>query len=195
MNGFEEYSKFLSTLNESIVVYNKEKVVWANDKVTELMKYSSPDEIIGTSPFIHVHPDLLIDFQKNVETRTKTPQPTSGLWKLRCKDGSYRTIHSNGSVIVLDGKTYLISIFRDPVSHIEHRYSSSQLQHDLLTPLTIAKGYIEILQNRNDDPESQRCIEAIQESCKKMESTITKIVNSLHQTNLIDSVTETEVDE
>ncbi len=185
----EEYFGFLGTLNESIIVYTRDKVVWANQKVSNMMKYDSPEAIIGTSPFNHVHPDLLIDFRKNVETRSEAALPTSGLWKLRCKDGSYKTIQSNGSVYVHDGESYLISIFRAPAHPIEHRYSTSQLQHDLLTPLTVARGFLDILLDKCKNSEDKKYLDAMSESCLKMEETIRALVESLEQQNLL-SVTE-----
>ena len=188
-----EYFEFLGTLNESIVVYNREKVIWANQKVANMMKYDSPDEILGTSPFSHVHPDLLIDFQKNVESRTDKLIKTSGLWRLRCKDGSYKTVQSNGSVYVHEGESYLVSIFREPAHQVKHSYSSSQLQHDLLTPLTVARGFLDILLEKCKNSEDKKYLNAMSESCSKMEKTIRELVDSLTQQNML-SVSERNED-
>lgn len=181
----EEYFRFLDTLNESIVVYDKEHVVWANDKVTRMMKYDDPEEIIGISPFSFIHPDHLIDLQKNIELRTSQPQNTSGLWKLRCKDGSYKAIHANGSVFMDGDKPYLVSILRETENLKVHSQTSSMIQHDLLTPLTVAKGYMEILMEKAKDPEDIKRFAVMDENCRKMEETVIELINTMKQLNIL----------
>ena len=187
----DEYFEFLGTLNESIVVYNQDRVVWVNQKVCNMLKYETSEGLIGTSPFSHIHPDLLIDFQKNIESWYDNQITTSGLWKLRCKDGEYKTIQSNGSVYIHDGEPYLVSILREPAHPIEHGYSSSQLQHDLLTPLTVARGFIDILLEKCVNVEDKKYLEAMRKSCSKIEANIRKLVESLNQQNRL-SVSQEE---
>lgn len=186
MAGLNDYIQFLETLNESIIIYTDDKVIWANKQLSDFLGYDSPDEVIGTHPFSHVHPDNLLDIEKNTKIRMRESIKSSGHWKLRTKQGTYKSVFSNGSTNDIDGKRYLVSIIREPSRPIPQTYSSSELQHDLLTPLTIAKGYLEILREKATDHDTIKHLNTVSDSCNKLEENIRKLLDTVQELNLLE---------
>lgn len=184
MTSLDEYIEFLKTLNEASVLYT-DKVIWASPQYLKMMGYTSLDEVKGTSIYSHNHPDDLIDQLKNIETRKATKVPTSGVWRFRKKDGTYSKIHSNGSVVTLDGETYYVAIGRSHEEIKEPKYTSGTLKHDTLTPLTAAQGYLEILETRTDDHETLRMLGQAQKNMGVLHETIQSFIEESQQRNLI----------
>ncbi|MCW4014239.1 MAG: PAS domain-containing protein [Candidatus Bathyarchaeota archaeon] len=187
MTSLETYIQFLETLNEASAIYT-DKVIWMSPQYLKLLGYETLDELQGKSIYLGVHPDELIDQQKNIENRTKNHQNTSGTWNFRKKNGEYIKIHSKGSVITLENKTYLIAIARSHPEITHPEYTSSQIKHDTLTPLTTTKGYLELLETHITDPETHQLLEKAQKSLEKLHKNINKIIKETDQLNLIKKI-------
>lgn len=184
MTSLAEYITFLETLNEAIVLYT-DKVIWGSPQYLKLLGYTNLQEVKDTTIYSYNHPDDLIDQQKNIENRKTTGQPTSGTWRFRHKDGTYHKIHSRGSVVTLDEGTYYVSIGRSSEEILEPQYTSSTLKHQTLTPLTTAQGYLEIIENHINDPETLNLLKKAQKSLEKLQETIQKYIQDTDQLNLI----------
>ncbi len=184
MTSLTEYIQFLETLNEASTIYT-DRLIWMSPQYLTLLGYTDLTEVTGRSIYTGIHPDEFIDQQKNLEHRTKTRQNTSGTWNLRKKDGTYTKIHSNGSVITLDGETYFVAIARSNQEIQSPQYTSSTIKHDTLTPLTAAKGYLEILETRTTDSENTRLINQIQKNLDKLQETLQNHIQETKQLNLL----------
>lgn len=184
MTSLAEYIAFLETLNEASAIYT-DKIIWISPQLATLLQYPDPTEFLGTPPHSHIHPDELFDLKKNIEKRLKTHKPTYGTWHLRKNDGTFLRVYANGSTIQIQDQTYLLSILR-PHSDLETPlYTTAKIQHDILTPLTAAKGYLEILETHITNPEAQHLFQQIWKNCEKIETNLHKIIETGEQLNQI----------
>jgi hypothetical protein len=185
MQSLEKYITFLKTLNEAAVLYTDKKIKWISPQLATLLEYPNTDEFIDTPPHSHIHPDELFDLKKNMEKRLKTHEHTYGTWHLRKNDGTFMRVYANGTTIKIQDQTYLLSIFR-PHSDIETPlYTNAKIQHDILTPLTAAKGYIELLESHITNPKTQHLFTQIWKNCEKIEINLYKIIETGEQLNQI----------
>ena len=184
MTSLSEYIAFLETLNEASAIYT-DRLIWMSPQYLQLLGYQTLDEVQGRTIYGATHPDEFIDQQKNIETRQKTGQKTSGTWRMRRKDDTYIKIHSKGSVITLDNETYLVAIARSHQEITHPQYTSSNIKHDTHTPLTAAQGYLEIIETKLTDPENKILLKKAQRNLDTLQETLQKYIQELNQQNLI----------
>jgi len=184
MTSLTEYIQFLETLNEASAIYT-DKIIWISPQYLKLLGYQTLDQVKGRSIYTAIHPDELIDQQKNLEYRAKTKEKTSGTWRFKRKDDTYIKVLSKGSVVTLDEGTYYVAIARSHTEITHPEYTSSTLKHQTLTPLTTAQGYLEIIENRITDPETRNLLQKAQKSLQKLQETIQKYIEDTDQLNLI----------
>lgn len=184
MTSLTEYIQFLETLNEASAIYT-DKIIWISPQYLKLLGYQTLDQVKGKSIYTAIHPDELIDQQKNLEYRAKTKENTSGTWRFKRKDDTYIKVLSKGSVVTLDEETYYVAIGRSHQEITHPEYTSSALKHETLTPITVTKGYLELLETHITDPETHKLLQKAQQSLEKLQKNITHQLEKTEQKNLI----------
>ncbi|MCB2172333.1 PAS domain-containing protein [archaeon] len=184
MTSLAEYIAFLETLNEASAIYT-DKIIWLSPQYLKLLGYQTLDQVKGRSIYTAIHPDELIDQQKNLEHRAKTKENTSGTWRFKRKDDTYIKVLSKGSVVTLDEETYFVAIGRSHTEITHPEYTSSTIKHETLTPLTTAQGYLELLETHITDPETQNLLQKAQTSLQKLQEIIQKYIQDTDQLNRI----------
>ncbi len=109
---FYDYIPLLEILNEAIVIYDFEKILWANEEYAQLRGYDSPTEIIGLRTYDTVHPDEVEAARKASQDRAQKGKKTRGAWTMRNKDGSYRVLVSHATPLPSLDNTITMAIVR-----------------------------------------------------------------------------------
>ena len=91
-NTFYDYIPLLEILNEAIVIYDNDRIIWANEDYAKLRGYVKATDVIGTSMRDAVHPEEFNDAKKALLERARTGKGTKGTWRVKQKDGSYRPL-------------------------------------------------------------------------------------------------------
>lgn len=87
--SFFEYLPLLEILNEAMVIYDMEKILWANEEYAQIRGYESATAIIGLGTSNTVHPDEEEKAKKIMVERFANGGKTRGIWRMRRIDGSY----------------------------------------------------------------------------------------------------------
>jgi PAS domain S-box-containing protein len=145
--SYKDFIPVFETLNEAIVIFDNETILWTNEAYLTLMGYT-PDEIIGKPALGRVHPDEVQEAIRNISEYTSTGERSSGTWRIRKKDGSYKTIVSHTSVLPGLEKTVTVSVVR-PIDQtqgdIVSKITEAGLRHEILSSLTVIVGYLELM--------------------------------------------------
>ncbi|MDO8429034.1 MAG: PAS domain-containing sensor histidine kinase [Candidatus Daviesbacteria bacterium] len=131
----------------------KGTIIWANKFELKLLGYSR-DEYIGhnTAEF-YVDPEVI----KEILTRLKSDKTLSNYEvRLRAKDGAIKYVQISSNVYWEDGKFVHTRCFTQDITakkELERRKDEfiSMASHELKTPLTVIKGYTQILKTNLSD--------------------------------------------
>lgn len=105
---FYDYIPLLEILNEAIVIYDDERILWANEEYARLRGYDRATEVIGLGTYSTAHPDEVDDAKEIIRERERTGKKTKGTWRMRKKDGSFVVLSSHSTVLPnLDNKIIL----------------------------------------------------------------------------------------
>ncbi len=178
--SYMDFIPVFEILNEAIVIFDSETILWTNEAYLTMMGYA-PDEIIGKPALGRVHPDEVQEAIRNISEYTSTGERSSGTWRIRKKDGSYMTIVSHTSVLPGLEKTVTVSIVR-PVDHaqsdIVSKITEAGLQHEIQSSLTVIVGYLDLLkvhENITMSPDLERWFSNIDKHIQKIDDYLQKI--------------------
>jgi PAS domain S-box-containing protein len=179
--SYLDYLPVFETLNEAIVIFDNEKFLWVNDAYLKLKGLDSPDEIIGMPIFDGIHPGEVQEGMRVVSERAKTGKGSSGVWRLRRKDGSYQTVISHASILPNIEETVSVAIVR-PVEAVQgvfdKKITEAGFHHEIRSALTVILGYLDLLKNHEDvstNPELKKWIDAIVQNYMRIEAIMHKI--------------------
>ncbi|TRO61060.1 PAS domain-containing protein [Candidatus Bathyarchaeota archaeon] len=144
----------LENINEGIIVYTSEKIIWVNGSLVNMLSYDSPDDFIGKNIFSFIDFSNIQHATSQIEQLYMGKKLTGGVYKVKTKDGSLIPIVSRGSVLENGGEPTLISFIRlvsdEPIeAHLD--ISVPMLVNEVATALTVIRGYLELLHENPDD--------------------------------------------
>ena len=178
--SFKDFIPVFETLNEAIVIFDNETILWTNEAYLNLMGYA-PEDIIGKPTLGRVHPDEVQEAIRNISEYTRTGEGSSGTWRIRKKDGTYKTIISHTSVLPGLEKTVTVSIVR-PVDSaqgdIVSKITEAGLHHEIQSSLTVIVGYLELMKVHEDitmSPAMERWLSNIEKHIQKIDDLLQKI--------------------
>ena len=117
----ERYRRLADVSREWITEADAEGcILYASPNCKELLGLA-PEEIVGTTPYLLIHPD---DVDRRVDEDlecTRTQQPFStGPYRIRHKNGSWRWVESRGCTYPgRDGEPVVLRVTRDITPHVE----------------------------------------------------------------------------
>lgn len=178
--SYRDFIPVFETLNEAIVVFDHETILWVNEPYLEMMGYTA-DEIIGRPLLDRVHPDETQEAIRNISSYTKMGSKSSGVWRIRKKDGTYLTLVSHTSIIPDHERTVTVSIVR-PLDRVHpdptHKITEAGLHHEVQTSLTLILGYLELLQEHENvtmSPELERWFSQIHQGIQRINDVFTRL--------------------
>ena len=181
----ERYRSLVESSPDAIGVHNLHQLVYANKAMADLLGASSPDELIGKPLQELVHPDSweLVKQRICLEKEGKTvPLIEEKFLKL---DGTTVDVEGVGVPVLLKGKIHVQSVLRDITGRkraeeaiqkyaraLEESNRMKELfidimHHDLLNPLNIAGGYVELIHDDENDPRKKVYLETIKRNIAK----------------------------
>jgi len=110
--SYRDYLPLFENFYEAVLIYNSEKIFWVNESLVKLMGYDSPDEFIGNNILSFIHPDTLQHATVEMKKLYEAEKRTGGVYKVRKKDGTFKTVVSRGSILPNLDETVLVSIVR-----------------------------------------------------------------------------------
>ena len=175
----ETFFSLLETINEGVIIYNSEKILWINSSLVNLLGYDSPDDFIGKNVLNFIHFSNVQHATSQIEQLYMGKKLTGGVYKAKKKDGSLIPIVSRGSVLTNLSESALISFVRsiaDEPTKVSLDISMPMLVNEVATALTVIRGYLDLLQENPDGkPEtSASYYDAIMLNLNRIEETILK---------------------
>ena len=182
--------------SDVIILANAEGIVtYVSSSLTSALGYT-PEEFIGLSSLVLIHPDDLPALQKiSYEIRRSPGKSLSSEYRLRCKDGSWRWFEGTGTNLLHNPDVEaIVGNFRDItarklaeerlqllndvstllVSSLDHQITLQEIAH-LLVPaqadycriaLLDDQGQIKEINVNHVDPEKNKLVQALYEQYK-----------------------------
>ena len=176
--SLENIYRTLESINEGIILYNSEKIFWINSYLVKLLGYDSANDFVGKNILSFIAADNIQHGTAQISKLYEGQRMTGGVYKVKKKDGSFRTVVTHGSVIQNLDDLVLISFVRP----IENEPSSDilgvtvpMLLHEAATSLTVIRGYLDFLRNNSgedSDAVRARYFDIIEQNIQRIEETL-----------------------
>ncbi len=140
-----QFRKLTELSPDAIIVHNGEKIVFANSKVLELMKASSPEQIIGHSVLEFVHPESisLIVSRINAMTASTEILPTVEEKFVRI-DGKTIIAEVSASSLILNGRRAYHLVLRN-ITDKKRNENAKDYESIILSMISSGSTLTEIL--------------------------------------------------
>ena len=194
----ERYERLVETAGDGMYVLDAEgHFTTVNDALVAMTGYSR-EGLLGEHASIVFGADGADQGAKTIERVLRTEESTGTVeLALVCKDGTEIPCETKLAVLGDDEFRGSVGVVRDVTERIRRERRLRQqndrldafasiVSHDLRNPLSVAKGYAEIIDS-GDSPEE---LEAITESLDRMESIITDVLTIARDGTWVD---ETEI--
>ena len=177
--SYKDYLPLFENFYEAVLIYNSEQILWVNEPLVKLMEYDSPDEFIGKNILSFIHPYNLQHASAQIKKLYEEDERTGGVYQVRKKDGTYRTVVSRGTILPNLDDTILVSIVRsieeDP-SDAVFGVTDSGVRNEIASALTVIVGYLDLLRdNDNEGSELTEWFDAINKNVQRIEETLQHI--------------------
>lgn len=174
--SYKDYLPLFENFYEAVLIYNSEQILWVNEPLVKLMEYDSPDEFIGNNILSFIHPDNIQHGSVQIKKLYEEKERTGGVYKIRKKDGTYKTVVSRGTILPNLDDTILVSIVRsieeDP-SDAVLGVTESVVRNEIASALTVIVGYLDLLRdNDKEGSELTEWFEAIYKNVQRIEEAL-----------------------
>ncbi len=160
-------------LGEIVFIHSPDEILWCNNDAAELLGYKSPIDVIGKR-----REDILsekdgetvrIQSKKVIETR----EGGTTLVDFIKNDGSTVSCISSHGLFNEETSDVIISVVQ-PVDKKDLKENVDDLLkevlHEVNTPLSVLKGYTELLNGKEDiDPETKEFLEIMMRNIERLE--------------------------
>lgn len=187
------YEEAFEGLNDSIVVYTRETLLWCNQKFVELLGYQSSADLIGTKPLKHVSSDYHNESTNTFNHLFTTRKSGNGsLISILKKDGSSISCFVKSAVKTRSGFDFIVSIFRPfESSAVDERMIRfmNVFKHEVNTPISVILGYADMIQQLHGGtlhPEVVKFLELIMKNAQRIEA-VSRAMVKLESINTSDS--------
>ncbi len=110
----EKYAALVNGAMDGIVLLRDTRVIFANPAMAEILRYSSPEELVNTSFLTHIAPESRTLIAERIRKRLNREEiARSAELRAICKDGTIRHVETSGTVIEYQGKPALLGFVRD----------------------------------------------------------------------------------
>jgi len=142
----ERYRTAIEHSNDGVALVRGNEHIYVNQKFLDIFGYDKPEEILGTTTYITVHPD---DRQMMIEYNQKRQRgetvPSQYTFKGIKRDGAIRYIDVSVAAISLRGEPVTLAFLRDITEHrlAEQKIiESEQSLHAIITASPIGIGRV-----------------------------------------------------
>ena len=164
----KKVSKALEETDEIVLVHSPEEIVWCNSEAAGLLGYDSADDLRGTNT------------GKIMEARTEE----QGLVTFVKGDGTTISCLSSQHIMEEDDNEITVSVIQPIKSvNVEEKLEKLlyEMKHEVYTPLSVIKGYTEILKDKDIDSETREFIEIMQKNIERLELATKTVLDKLEK--------------
>jgi diguanylate cyclase (GGDEF)-like protein/PAS domain S-box-containing protein len=139
----ERYRMAIERSNDGVALVEGDQHIYVNQKFLDIFGYEKPEDILGKSPFIIVHPDdREMVLEHNRKRQRGEPVPSKYEFKGITKDGTNLFIEVSAAKITYHGKPVSLAYLRDMTErkHMEEKLHTMSLT-DELTGLYNRRGF------------------------------------------------------
>jgi len=141
-------------------------IAYINSRSSDLFGYD-PEDIIGTSSFIYVHPEDRGNVEKGMMEAIKNRQFFSMDFRVKHKEGYFIPVHSKGSMSRLEGNLRIVTVLREvtELKEVEAKlkeaferenFYKDLFTHDINNILQIIQSSMSLLTLFQNNPEVQQ---------------------------------------
>lgn len=142
----ERYRAAIENSNDGVAIVRGDEHIYVNQKFLDIFGYDKPEEIIGTSTYITVHPeDQPVIMEYNRKRQQGEPAPSQYTFKGIKKDGTLCYINVSATAMFLKGQLVTLVFLRDITEHrlAEQKIiESEQFLHAILAASPIGIGRV-----------------------------------------------------
>lgn len=156
----EKYEMLVEKLEEGVVLEDSEgKISFANPKIVQLVGYSE-EELLGKHWSYVIPEECLAQIQNEVNKRSKG---ISSIYEtyVRAKNGQYIPVIVTATPLFSKNGSFegVLTVITDiteqaKLKELRERFIAST-SHELRTPVTVIKGYIDFLKKNSDLPSNK----------------------------------------
>ena len=167
----ERYRHLMDGLPDGVIVGSENQVVFANAAALRLLGVAKPEQLIGRSPALLVHPDDRATAHERARQVIETGEPAQlNVERFLREDGTSITVETVGLPFQHLGRPAVQLVFRDITERLrlEEQLQQSEkltalgqlaggVAHDFNNQLAGILGYAELLRERLTDNDVLRC--------------------------------------
>lgn len=172
----ETFERLFSHVTEAIAVIDDFKAVWANDMMLEIFGYEL-DEIIGTSFLDYFHINSIPSAIKAIATTVKTGNFYDVVVRVKTGNGDFLPVKGRVSRLQLGDKEYYTCFVRKVTpftNNPEVQLLENEVQHEIMTPMAVIRGYVELLLLMCDDKEEKKYLMILMRNVERLQSRFEK---------------------
>jgi two-component system, cell cycle sensor histidine kinase and response regulator CckA len=145
----ERYRAAIEYSNDGVALGKSGKHIYANQKFLDIFGYDKPEEIIGKSPDLIVHPDdRPMVFEYGRKRNRGESAPSQYTFKGIKKDGTLIYIHVSVAIMSLHGEPVTLAFLRDITEHRLAEQKIIESKQSLQTIITASPIGIGRVRNR-----------------------------------------------
>jgi len=140
----ERYRIAIERSNDAVAIAEGDCYIFVNQKFLDIFGYEKPEDVVGKSRFMIVHPDdRQIVMERSLKRQAGEQVPPKYEFKGIAKNGAVLYIEVSTAIVTYSGKTVLLIYLRDTTErrHMEERLQTMSLT-DELTGLYNRRGFI-----------------------------------------------------
>lgn len=164
----KKVSKALEETGELVLVHSPEEIVWCNMEAAEFLGYENVDQLTGSST------------EKIMEARNGE----KGLVTFVKGDGTTISCLISHHIMEDEDSDVTLSIIQ-PINSDKLKHKLEKLlydmKHEVNTPLSVIKGYTELLQEKDLDPETREFIEIMMRNIERLEKATKKVLDKIEK--------------
>ena len=143
-----KYQILINNLNEAIVIIINERIIFANKKATELVKYTIDE--LKSRPFTDfIHPDdRSLVFERYIKRLKGENVPSVYDFRIITKKGETKFVRINASKSTYEGKEASINILADITTQKEIELKKTEYEHGIRIITNLATKIIESLNEK-----------------------------------------------
>ncbi len=142
----ERYRAAIENSNDGVAIVRGDEHIYVNQKFLDIFGYDKPEEIVGTSTYITVHPDdRPVIMEYNRKRQRGELAPSQYTFKGIKKDGTHCYINVSATAMSLKGQAVTLAFLRDITEQIlaeQKIIESQQFLHAILAASPIGIGRI-----------------------------------------------------
>ncbi len=182
----ERYRTAIENSNDAVAIIQGDINQYVNRRFMEMFEYSSPEEIIGKSVHIIVHPDDLSKVRDiNLRRQRGEPVPSRYEFKGITKRGKILYVEVSAATIPYRNATFYLVYLRDVTErkHTEEVLIQSRnaleslnraktkavdhISHELKTPLSVIQGSVRLIKRKLEPTPQYRAIRELIDSVER----------------------------